>query len=522
MPATLVDLRPDRRLLDHEFEGYKLNLQNLPHFCHKLPSPISGIINTTIIISITNSKKPGDFNLCLTFPSDHIAVVSDGTGYLHIIDTGIRNRPASDKQTWQTLYSSLALGDVKKFIMIDIKMQERDNIEILHCLLQSIEQSEKHFNSVLTWVSYGNDGQTWKELSVKQVKGKGIVHYAALETSCSALYVASDNLFKFTSDSEKDIVIKSVEEPRQIIYTWLQTNDDISITLKLQNNFDKKLLFVNVTPLSVKISYGGKEFVQGRLKHKVDSELTTWHIQDSGQVDVLITKSESLIWDELIEGGDKNGEQILDASLVDEVHKRLAHLCSETEVRETQTIPGLNTQELEECDAVSEEDTVLVRMDITNHEITHRVPLSVHQYLFDIKLETHEVPALALRHDVDACIWQPFAQLINSETWPIKHHGTLMAFGYVQSSKQNKKFVTCSPNFSYSVVCEATRHIFIYKSSANQDCQLRKRTAGVMKNIKIGQQHVVNIDKYGEVLGIHATNDYLFILTETNFVAIGV
>lgn len=49
----------------------------------------------------------------------------------------------------------------------------------------------------------------------------------------------------------------------------------------------------------------------------------------------------------------------MDASLVDEVHKRLAHLCSETEIAGEQTIPGLNTQELEECDAASEEDTVL-------------------------------------------------------------------------------------------------------------------------------------------------------------------
>lgn len=413
MPSTLVDLRPNRRLLDHEFEGYKLNLQSLPHFCLDLPSPVNKLYPDEVQYSFVHAKlfalhnhlvldfwdhqynyyyidnyqqvrnvtfdninntfqtaivykvpvhierKPGHFNLCLTFPSDHLAVISDGAGYLHIVDTGIRNRPASDKQTWQTIHSSLALGEEKCFILVDVRVQERDNLEIIHCLLQSVEQSEKHFNSVLTWISFGNDGQTWKELAVRQIKGKGIVHYSAFETSCTALYVASDNLFKFTSDSEKEIVIQPKDESRQIIYTWLQTNDDITITLQLQNKFDKKLLFVNVTPLSIKISYGGKEFVQGRLKHKVDSELTTWNVQDNGQVDVLVTKSESMLWDELIEGGDRNGEQIMDASLVDEVHKRLAHLCSETEIAGEQTIPGLNTQELEECDAASEEDTVL-------------------------------------------------------------------------------------------------------------------------------------------------------------------
>lgn len=164
--------------------------------------------------------------------------------------------------------------------------------------------------------------------------------------------------------------------------------------------------------------------------------------------------------------------------------------------------------------------TFSVRIQSTNHETTHRIPLSVHQYLFSIRIETKEAPALALRHDVDACIWQPYAQLINSDTWPMKHQGTLMAFGYVQSSKQNRKFVTCPPNFSYSVVCEASRHIFIYQNANNQDNQLRKRTGGVMKNVKVGQQHVFNFDKYGEVIGINATNEFLFILTENNLIAI--
>lgn len=134
-------------------------------------------------------------------------------------------------------------------------------------------------------------------------------------------------------------------------------------------------------------------------------------------------------------------------------------------------------------------------------------------------MDLQEVPAIALRHDVDACIWQPYAQLVNSDTWPIKHQGTLLAFGYVQSSKQNRKFITCPPNFSYSVVCEATKHIFVYQSTSEGN-HLRKRTGGVMKNVKIGQQHVFNIDKYGEVLGINATNEFLFILTETTLLAL--
>ncbi|XP_013187971.2 nudC domain-containing protein 1 [Amyelois transitella] len=571
MPSSLVELRPDRRLLDHEFEGYKLNLQALPHYTFKLESPVDRVFPDEIQYSFIHAKlfalqnhlvldywdysfnyyyidekqqvryvtfentnhkfqnkvvydipaheerKSGHFNLCLTFPSASLAVVSDGTGYLHIVDTGARNRYC--QCTWQTLHSSLVLGEGKYFIVLDSRYQEKNDEESLHCLLQSVEQNEKHFNTVLTWVTFVNCKQTWKQTSVRQLQGKGIVHYAAIETNCSALYVASDNAFKFTSDSEKEITEPTKEEPRNIIYTWLQTTEDISITLQLQDNFNKKLLHVQVTPTSIKVSYAGNIFIDGKLRHKVDSEFTTWNVEDSGKVDILITKADSMLWDELLEGGDSKGEQIMDASLVEEAHRRLAHLCSETEVKADDAMPGVSTQELEECDAASEEDTVLVRMDVGSHQITHRISLSVHQYLFSINIDNQEAPALALRHDVDACIWQPYAQLVNSDTWPLKHQGTLLAFGYVQSSKQNRKFVTCPPNFSYSVVCEASRHIFIYRSASN-DSQLRRRTEGVMKSVKVGQQNLFNFEKYGEVIGINATNEFLFVLTQKTLIAI--
>lgn len=418
MPSTLVELRPNRRLLDHEFEGYKLNLHALPHYIHELVSPVDKLYPDEVQYSFVHAKlfalhnhlvsddwdysyncyyidnkqqvrrvtfestnhtfqnmvvydvpahvqrKSGHFNLCLSFPSASLAVVSDGTGYLHIVETGSRNKPGQSQ--WQTMHSSLVLGKNKYFIIIDSRMQEKDEKETLHCLLQSVEHNENHFFSVLTWVTFEYDGN-WKQISLRQAQGKGIVHYAAIETSCAALYIASDNLFKFTTDSEMEIKEPLIESKQQgkIIYTWLQTTDDITVTLKLQPQCDKNLLHISVTPLAIKVSYADKTFVDGKLRYKVDSELTTWNLQENGQVDILLTKSDSMLWDELVEGGDKNGEQILDASLVEEAHQRLAHLCSETEVSVDQSAPGFSTQELEECDAASEEDTVLGKFHAT-------------------------------------------------------------------------------------------------------------------------------------------------------------
>jgi hypothetical protein len=62
-------------------------------------------------------------------------------------------------------------------------------------------------------------------------------------------------------------------------------------------------------------------------------------------------------------------------------------------------------------------------------------------------MKTDAVPAICLRHDVDGCVWQLESPQENGH-WPCTHIGTFPAFGYVQASKQQKKFCTCAPGTS--------------------------------------------------------------------------
>lgn len=420
MPSNLLELRPNRRLLDHDFEGYKLNLQALPHWYHTLTVPVDMVFPDELQYSFIHAKLfalqnhlvadywdyryvfyyidkkqqvrqmlfdsmhhsflnsvvydvpahvervSGHFKLSLLFLDMDLAVISDGTGYLHIVATG--SRQTNKKQNWRTVHSALVLGEGNFFTLIESRTQEKNDTVAVHCLLQSVDYKENGSYSVLTWVTFEEDGQAWKQTSMRQLQGKGTIHYAAIETSFSAVYVASDNQFKYVYDSEKDIAEAIVVEPKHIIYTWLQTTEDISLSLHLTEGCHKDLLHITVTPLTIKISYAGTVFVEGTLSHKVDSELTTWNIQENGQVDILLTKSESLLWQHLIEGGDSSGEQILDSSLVEEAHRKLAHLCSETEAPPEQSVPGLSTQELEECDAASDEDSLLGKTDLVSQK----------------------------------------------------------------------------------------------------------------------------------------------------------
>lgn len=50
------------------------------------------------------------------------------------------------------------------------------------------------------------------------------------------------------------------------------------------------------------------------------------------RLEVVLSKRESgLLWPELVVG-DKRGHQVIDSTLADEVHARLSHLCTDSEV----------------------------------------------------------------------------------------------------------------------------------------------------------------------------------------------
>nr|CAD7416679.1 unnamed protein product [Timema poppensis] len=130
------------------------------------------------------------------------------------------------------------------------------------------------------------------------------------------------------------------------------------------------------------------------------------------------------------------------------------------------------------------------------------------QWLFNVQLEPTSVPAICLRHDVDGCVWQAGPTTLEDADWPCQHVGTFLAFGYVQASKTQKKFTVCSPDLSYVAVCEATRHIYLYRQPSTISTELRNRRTGEHV-AHVAKQQLVSIDSTSEVLGVHASNHVL-------------
>ncbi|CAH1968283.1 unnamed protein product [Acanthoscelides obtectus] len=298
-------------------------------------------------------------------------------------------------------------------------------------------------------------------------------------------------------------------------YQWTQNLEDITIKLPLPDGTTSNQVQIQTEPTKLEIKCEANILASGDLYQRIDSDLTTWSIEES-VLQVILNKSENgLMWPELIVG-DNTGEYVLDTCIVQEVHEKLAQLCSESETA-PQTGATFNSQQIEECDFETDKSGSFERFCGKTNQATHKVNLGSHLVLVTCTLDPCLPPAIGIRHDVDVCIWQPKNCDGNFE---ITHEGTLLAFGYVQASKQNRKFIACPPDLSYSVISESTRHLFIYRQDRSiTDTELRNRSTG-RRIHSVAEQQVVNIPVDEEILGIHATNNILYLLLETSIVSL--
>ncbi|PKU49540.1 hypothetical protein llap_93 [Limosa lapponica baueri] len=171
--------------------------------------------------------------------------------------------------------------------------------------------------------------------------------------------------------------------------------------------------------------------------------------------------------------------------------------------------PPCNAQELEECDAFLEDSASLCRFDGDTLKVTHVINLGSNQYLFSVVVDPREMPCFCLRHDVDALLWQPHSDQPEN-MW--EHIATFNALGYVQASKQDKKFMACAPDYSYAALCECLRRVFIYRQPTPLSTVLYNRKEGRQVG-QVAKQLVTTLEASDPILGFQATSERLFVLT---------
>lgn len=559
----LLDLRPDRALLKVNFDGYKLSLEPVPvlrtdltessrpdrvrpgadqyscleaqfyglqnHLvrdpwtagsCYYLDrgwtvrrivydessgrlKPVSSVFK----VGRSRDRREGDYNCSMRFLSEKLALIGDGQGGLRLVETGDRRRG----DEWKGRFVFPAVEGLENgFVLLDGRFEVASGGERqIHAVCGSVKREEDRFETVLHWVkAIQEEGSAeWKYHSTRVLKGRGFPVYCALELKSKGIVLASDKPFKFVMDSENPIVeekqaekveLKTEGEPQpvEVNFEWSQTLEDVSVKVPKEEGYSYKVTNENH---KLKVFRNETVVIDGEVFFAaVDAELTSWTNEPSELQITLFKSQPGVMWPFLFPG------------CPEETNPTVTRV-------EGEDLPPVSnlTSQLEECDfgivgSGEETEYTLERFDAGSHEVTHKTFLGGTGPLFSMTLRPGFPAAVAIRHDVDACLWvqQP------GEEWSLRHEGTLHAFGYVQASKQQRKFLCCSPDMSYALISEAERHIFIYKASYGGGAGgLRHRNG---PQVSIGQQKLVSLEGSGEIIGICAENDYTILLTESH------
>ena len=83
------------------------------------------------------------------------------------------------------------------------------------------------------------------------------------------------------------------------------------------------------------------------------------------------------------------------------------------------------------------------------------------QFLFKSLAVGPSPQQLCIRHDVDGLVWQP--QVLEDGNLAFEHVDTFNALGYVQASKNGRRFVVASPDRLYVSIIDRARHVYVYR-----------------------------------------------------------
>ncbi|XP_031560322.1 nudC domain-containing protein 1-like [Actinia tenebrosa] len=468
-------------------------------------------------------------NTSISFPSKEFVCVGDGCGKLYIIHSEGRTKCGSTEWKTSFVYEfeepfeiSHAIQDAETGTLscLMLSMIEKDD-EILAKKAHIVKLSLGVFSQLM---SSGSSSFTCE--AIKHIQGQSAPLYAVIEPGNKAVIVACEKTFHLLKDNnnsssqnnEKTEIQEKEqsdekgkngednedeEEQPTYTYTWFQEGDEVTVSFELAEGTTKDDVVCVIKPDEIELSlFSGETLLKGPLFAKVKAGESTWTLSKNSLEIVLEKQSTEHHWSSVV-AGDTKGKYILqgeEAKRVQEIHERLEHLTSDKLVSSDKAERLLfNQQQLEDCDEFPEDIEYIMRLDINTGTITHKVCLAGHQWVFNTTLSPGSLPVFCLRHDVDALVWQPKTNLDDpNKYW--SHIGTFDALGYVQASKEDRRFSTCAPNMKYAVITDSTKHVYIYNRPEN--------------GAKVSIQKVVTLESpSNSILGLQASNKRIFVLT---------
>ena len=313
-------------------------------------------------------------------------------------------------------------------------------------------------------------------------------------------------------------------------YWWSQTDEDVIVSFSLPSDVTKKdiVCHININCLEFSLS-NGECLINGQLFGDVYPDGSCWTMQQSRAEVSLEKKERGRFWpsllaykgvrqakeDTMTEGDSQEwpvssgavGNKEFTDEEIQAIHKRLEKYTSDklddpgNDINVGQRLNEM----MEECDIPLDDTAAIYRFN-SKGVFTHRSSLGGHQWLFNVHIKHNHPQAVCLRHDVDGLLWQLGGNNTSTskDKCTVNHVATFHALGYVQASKQQKKFTSCSNDLSFAVICDCMRYVYIY---LQPDAVASSRNSG-----KSANQLVVTLP-HGDILGMAAFPGLVYVLT---------
>ena len=301
---TSVELRPDRKLIDSNFDSYKLSLVSLPSYKTDIQGGVYRVIpgdsdvgyekircltlhnylvldpwNKDDVYYIDSSGCIRRFHIPLEahmqcskvvfslgsdmvtrkkilppsfyFPSATLCVVCDGSGTTFLLDTGLRSEQSFN--VWNIIYIDDDKGSPSMICHAVHRTIEKDDASMsyLDCLFMKFQEqcnketSEATMKVQLEWASFskGNTDEEYTVCEVKHFYGKSTPMYAVLSTDCSELHIAASSPFQFKPawDNEVDEEIDELQDEDD-------EAKDVPPPYTWKQNTEDVIIYVNLPP----------------------------------------------------------------------------------------------------------------------------------------------------------------------------------------------------------------------------------------------------------------------------------
>ncbi|XP_040578963.1 nudC domain-containing protein 1 [Lepeophtheirus salmonis] len=581
MPSTQLDdssrmeklsFAPNRDLLDSNFEGYKLSLESVPVYssdlCQSVLNPralsdsqlsfahakLAHVYNSNLIVRnpstgysyilesnsilqisdhcqdhkspevscIWSSSTPKGtsssdiYNPSLTFADESLSVYADGIGTLQFLSL-------SNSSPWKSIFKEEICGSNRSFVVIDAL---RVSSNELHTLLMYVDQSEKVSSSlkiekhvsVVEWMTFKNENggnkEGWTLDRVRRYAFYGPLEKCHLTNDGDSMYFITDKPFKVVFDSTLGDDTSTIDEKEEIIpptneeitpspFHWYQTVEDIIVWILLPKETTKRDIKVEFKPSFLAVFVKGEPLVSGKLWNILESDTMSWTIKDR-KLEINFSKvNEGMVWQRFLTQGLLDGDELADPNAIDVIQSVIAS-------REDNQGSVFNMNELEDIDSSSESNKFIYVVNGDSHKTIAIGDLGGRQWLFD-----GPKSQFCIRHDVDGLVWS--LETVNN----LEHVATFSALGYVQASKQSRKFTVFAPNFTFAAIIDSSRHVYIYKQPSKINSDLRNRKSGTQVKA-ISKQSVITLDNSDEILGATASDHSIILCTKKSVVCIKV